>query len=84
MVTQDRSQPTAVGQFDQPVNDAPTVWSPVDVIAQSNNSVLGAGLDCFDEGVERRRTAVDVTDGDGARVHGGDGILTGSRMTPFY
>jgi hypothetical protein len=26
---------------------------------------------------------VDVTDGDGALVHGGDGILMGKRMTPW-
>ena len=82
VIPKKRDQMTVALESHEPLNDAPAVWPPVDVVAQGDDAVLGAGSDRFEQGVERRRTAVDVTDGDGARVHGLDGILTGSRMPP--
>ena len=30
-------------EFDEPLDDAPAVWSPVDVVAQGDDAVLGVG-----------------------------------------
>ena len=80
MVAEERDQTAAVLEFDEPLDDAPAVRSPVDVVAEGDDAVLGSGPDRFEEGVEGRRTAVDVTDGDSAWVHGGIGILKASRL----
>jgi hypothetical protein len=61
----------AVGKVDQPLNDAPAVRSSVDVVAQGDDAVVRAGSDRFEQGIERRRTAVDVTESDSSWVHGG-------------
>ena len=76
-------QTAAVIEFDARVDDAPAVRPPVNIVAQGYDAVLGTWPDRFEEGMEGRRTAVDVTDSDGALVHGGDGILMGKRMTPW-
>lgn len=61
---------TSAAQFDEPFDDAPAVWLPVDIIAERDNAIVGPGLERFDEGVESRRATVDVTDGDCAWFHG--------------
>ena len=80
MVAEDRDQATAAGQFNEPLDDAPAVWPPVDVVAQGDDAVLGARLDRFDEGVESRRTTMDITDGDCAGLHGGVASLWGAEF----
>ena len=70
MVSQDRYEVTPAGQLDEPVDDASAVRTPVDVIAQGDDAVIGAGPDRLKKGVKSRRTAVNVTNGDGAWVHG--------------
>ena len=67
MVAQERDQAAAAAQVDEPVEDAPAVRPPVDVVAQGDDRVLGAGPDGVEQGVQGRRAAVDVADGDGAR-----------------
>ena len=71
MVAQEGDQAAAAAQVDEPVEDAPAVRPPVDVIAQGDDGVLGAGPDGVEQGVQGRRAAVDVADGDGARGHHG-------------
>jgi hypothetical protein len=82
VVAQERDQMTLVLEFDNPLDHPTAIGSSVDVIAQRDNAVRGARSNRFEESVEGRRTAVDVTDGDGARVHGRGDILTDSGISP--
>src|SRR6516162_6887998 len=80
MISQKRNKAALMGQVDQPFNDALAVWSSVDVIAQGDDQVVGAGTNHCEQGIKCCRAPVYVTDGDGARFHGGIGMLTSSRM----
>src|SRR3954464_4765211 len=70
MVAQERDETAAAAQVDEPGEDSPAVRSPIDVVAQGDDGVVGAGSDGGEQGVERRRAAVGVADGDGAGGHG--------------
>ena len=43
MIPKKRDQTTAVLELDEPLDDAPAVWSPVDVVAQGDDAVLPPG-----------------------------------------
>ena len=66
VVAENGNQLAAVTQVDQEVQHFATVWSTVDVVSQRDNRVLRAGDDGFQKGLQRRRVAVDVADGDQA------------------
>src|SRR4051794_32027317 len=59
----------ATAQVDEPVEHTTGVRATVDIITQSDDHVLRAGPDGVEEGMEGRRAAVDVADGDGATGH---------------
>src|SRR5437016_3081045 len=61
--------PQASARSSQSESNAP-VRLLGDVIADGDDDVLGTGMDSIEQGIERRRAAVDVVDGDGAGGHG--------------
>src|SRR5262249_34857672 len=61
---------TPLRKGDHLFDHAPAVRPPVDVVAQENQGVEFRGVDGPDQGSQRRRAAVNVSDGDGALRQG--------------
>src|SRR5262245_51045967 len=66
VVAKHRDQVAATGQADQLLDHPSAVRPPVDVIAESDDGILGTRADRLDQRAEGRRAAVDVADDDGA------------------
>ena len=62
MIATQRNQRTALLPVQQPAHDAGTVDAPVDIVTECDERVFVFQRDEFDKRLQRRQTAVNVTD----------------------
>jgi hypothetical protein len=69
MVPQQRDQAAMASEGDESIQNATAVWASVDVVAQGDQRIFGAGLDGSEQGSQGGQAAVDVADGYRAARH---------------
>src|SRR5262249_48897101 len=69
MVAQERHQRAPTLQCDHPLEDPPAVRTPIDVITQRDEDVLGSRRDRSQQDLQGPRTTENIPDGNRSRRH---------------
>jgi hypothetical protein len=69
VIAEERDQPAAPAQPEEPIDHAAAVRAPVDVVPEGDDGVVPARADRVQDGGQGVRAAVDVPDRDRATRH---------------